>query len=241
MNKVRSIRIAAALLASVMLLSSCTPIGKMQQNGWIKKLSDAFPEDTFTFDGHPEQVLTGTDYSVVKVRSELYPDVYISLWKEKGELFTNYLAIAYEEDIYDELYRVLDGRFPCSSYVIRQANQRSYKGYPVEDIGARKFIKNYMDYDCQVLLFCDDESQIPDDDEIKDIFLELLDDEPRVYNLQLYYFDTKDADLAEDNPLKYYKVRYQLFMTEEDYINNMYADYNGGTENDHYIVRDMDI
>ena len=131
MNKVRSIRIAAALLASVMLLSSCTPIGKMQQNGWIKKLSDAFPEDTFTFDGHPEQVLTGTDYSVVKVRSELYPDVYISLWKEKGELYTNYLAIAYEEDIYDELYRVLDGRFPCSSYVIRQANQRSYKGYPV--------------------------------------------------------------------------------------------------------------
>ena len=212
MNKVRSIRIAAALLASVMLLSSCTPIGKMQQNGWIKKLSDAFPEDTFTFDGHPEQVLTGTDYSVVKVRSELYPDVYISLWKEKGKLYTNYLAIAYEEDIYDELYRVLDGRFPCSSYVIRQANQRSYKGYPVEDIGARK-----------------------------DIFLELLDDEPRVYNLQLYYFDAKDADLAEDNPLKYYKVRYQLFMTEEDHINNMYADYNGGTENDHYIVRDMDI
>ena len=87
MNKVRSIRIAAALLASVMLLSSCTPIGKMQQNGWIKKLSDAFPEDTFTFDGHPEQVLTGTDYSVVKVRSELYPDFYISLWKEK-ESFT---------------------------------------------------------------------------------------------------------------------------------------------------------
>ena len=236
----------------------------MQQNGWIKKLSDAFPEDTFTFDGHPEQVLTGTDYSEVKVKSELYPDVYISLWKEKGELYTNYLAIAYEEDIYDELYRVgelytnylaiayeediydelyrvLDGRFPCSSYVIRQANQRSYKGYPVEDIGARKFIKNYMDYDCQVLLFCDDESQIPDDDEIKDIFLELLDDEPRVYNLQLYYFDAKDADLAEDNPLKYYKVRYQLFMTEEDHINNMYADYNGGTENDHYIVRDMDI
>lgn len=241
MNRAKAIRIAATLLVPVVLLSSCTPIGKMQQNGWIKKLSEAFPEDTFTFDGHPEQTLTGTDYSVVKVKSELYPDVYISLWKDKGELCTNYLAYAYEEDIYDELYRVLDGRFPCSGYVIRQANQRTYNGYPVEDIGARKFIKNYMDYDCQVLLFCDDESQIPDDDEIKEIFLELLDDEPRVYNLQLYYFDAEDAELAEDNPLKYYKVRYQLFMTEEDHINNIYADYHGGTEDDHYIVRDMNI
>jgi hypothetical protein len=28
-------------------------------------------------------------------------------------------------------------------------------------------------------------------------------------------------------------------MTEEDYINNIYADYSGGTENDHYIVRNV--
>lgn len=35
----------------------------------------------------------------------------------------------------------------------------------------------------------------------------------------------------------YSKVRYQLFMTEEDLIKNIYVDYCGGTENDHYIVR----
>ena len=234
-----NIRNAAAIIVTLMLLSSCTPIGKMQQKGWINKLGKAFPDDTFTFDGHPEEVLSGVDYSTVNVKSELYPDAYISLWKQKGELYTNYLALAYEKDIYDELYRVLDERFPCSSYVIRQIYQDSYKGYPVEDIGARKFIKNYMDYNCQVLLFCDDESQIPGDDEIKEIFYDLIDDEPHIYTLQLYYFDAKDADLAKDDPLKFYKVRYQLFMTEEDYINNIYADYSGGTENDHYIVRNV--
>ena len=237
MKRTGAIQITASLIAIVMLLSSCTPIGKIEQNGWIKKLSKAFPEDTFTFDGHPEEYFTGVDYSTVKVKSELYPDAYISLWKKKGELCTNYLALAYEKDIYDELYRVLDDRFPCSSYVIRQANQNSYNGYPVEDIGARKFIKDYMDYNCQVLLFCDNESQIPGDDEIKEIFYDLIDDETHIYNLQLYYFDSKDDDPAQDDPLKYYKVRYQLFMTEEDHINNIYADYSGGTENDHYIVR----
>ena len=241
MKRNKVIQITASLLASVVLLSSCTPIGKMQQEGWIKKLGKAFPEDTFTFDGHPEETIGGLDYSVVKVKSELYPDVYISLWKDKGELRTNYLALVYEDDIYDELYRVLGDRFPCSDYVIRQANQNTYLGYPVEDIGARKFIRDYMDYDCQVLLFYDDESQIPDDDEIKEIFLDLLDDENHIYTLELYYIDAKDAELAEDNPLKYYTVRYQLFMTEEDHINNMYVDYYGGTENDHFIVRDMDI
>ena len=93
MKRSKIVKIAALLLASVMLLSSCTPVGKMIQNGWIKKLSKAFPDDTFTFDGHPEEYFTGVNYDIVKVKSELYPDAYISLWKQKGELYTNYLAL----------------------------------------------------------------------------------------------------------------------------------------------------
>ena len=231
MKRTKKIKIAASLIATVMLLSSCTPIGKIVQNGWVKKLGEAFPDDTFTFAGHPQEALSGTDYDTVKVKSELYPDADIHLWKKKGKLCTNYLALAYEKDIFDEMYRVIDGRFPCSSYVISKVYQDSFNGYPVEDIGAKKFIKDYMDYKCQVLLFCDDESQIPGDDEIRELFYDLIEDEPHIYTLQLYYFD------AKDDPLKYYKVRYQLFMKDEDHINNIYADYSGGTENDHYIVR----
>lgn len=241
MKRSKVLSIAASLLASAILLSSCTPIGKMQQNGWVKKLGEAFPEDTFTYDGHPEQEIGGLDYSVVKVKSELYPDAFVGIWKEKGVLYTDYHALAYDEEIKEELYSVLGDRFPCSSYYIYQNNQYSYKGYPVAETGARKFIKEYMDYHCTVFLFYDDESQIPDDDEIKQIFLDLIDDDDHIYNLQLYYFDSKDADLVEDNYLKYYKVRFQLFMTEEDHINNIYVDYNGGTENDHKIVNDMDV
>ena len=241
MKRSKVLSIAASLLASAILLSSCTPIGKMQQNGWVKKLGEAFPEDTFTYDGHPEQEIGGLDYSVVKVKSELYPDAFVGIWKEKGVLYTDYHALAYDEEIKEELYSVLGDRFPCSSYYIYQNNQYSYKGYPVEETGARKFIKEYMDYYCTVFLFYDDESQIPDDDEIKQIFFDLIDDENHIYNLQLYYFDSKDADLVEDNYLKYYKVRFQLFMTEEDHINNLYVDYNGGTENDHKIVEHLDV
>lgn len=241
MKRSKVLSIVASLLASAILLSSCTPIGKMQQNGWVKKLGEAFPEDTFTYDGHPEQEIGGLDYSVVKVKSKLYPDAFVGIWKEKGVLYTDYHALAYDEEIKEELYSVLGDRFPCSSYYIYQNDQYSYKGYPVEETGARKFIKEYMDYHCTVFLFYDDESQIPDDDEIKQIFFDLIDDEDHIYNLQLYYFDSKDADLVEDNYLKYYKVRFQLFMTEEDHINNIYVDYNGGTENDHKIVEHLDV
>lgn len=241
MKRFKAIKIAASLLSIVMLLSSCTPVGKMQQNGWIKKLGKAFPDDTFTYDGHPENVLTGVDYDTVRVKSELYPNVSVYLWKSRGKLCTDYLAYAYEEEIYAELYRVLDDRFPCSDYVISQVNQDSYKGYPVDDIGAGKFIEDYMDYKCQVLLFCEDESQFPSDDEIKEIFYDLIEDEPHSYTLQLYYFDAQDADMAKEDPLKYYKVRYQLFMTEDDYICNIYVDYSGGNENDHYIVQNKHI
>ena len=237
MNRSKSIKIAAALITAVMLVTSCTPIGKMQQNGWIKKLGKAFPDDTFTFDGHPKETLTGVQYDIVKVKSELYPDTYISLWKTKGKLVTNYQAIAYKEAIVDEMYRVIGDRFPCSSYVITNANQDSYNGYPVEDFGAKKFIKEYMDYRCDVILFYDDESQIPDDDKIKELFYGLLEDEPHIYTLHLYYIDVKDKDLAIDDPLRFYKVKYQLFMTEEDVIKNIYVDYHDATKEDHYIVR----
>lgn len=233
--------IASALAASIMF-SACTPIGKMQQNNWIKKLGNEFPEDTFTYDGHPtNNVLGGTEYNTVKVKSELYPDCYISLWKENGELRTNYLAIAYKEEIYDEMYRVLDGRFPCSSFVVDNCNQRSYKGYPVEDIGAKKFIKNYMDYDCDVFLFYDDESQIPGDEEFKELCLDLLDDENHIYNMDLYYVDAKYADIADSDIYKYYSVKYQFVMYEKDQIRNIYVDYHDAGLEDHFIVKDMDV
>ena len=106
MKRSKALSIAASLLASAILLSSCTPIGKMQQNGWVNKLGKAFPEDTFTYDGHPEQEIGGLDYSVVKVKSGLYPDAFVGIWKEKGVLYTDYHALAYDEEIKDELYSV---------------------------------------------------------------------------------------------------------------------------------------
>lgn len=241
MKKFMVTPVIAASLAASLLLSACTPIGKMQQDGWIKKLGDAFPEDTFTYDGHPEDMLGGTEYDVVKVKSELYPDCYISIWKENGELVTSYLAYAYEEEIYDEMYRVLDGRFPCSSFVITQCNQSSFHGYPVEDIGAGKFIKKYMDYRCSVYLFYDDESQIPDDGEVKEICLDLLDDENHIYELQLYYVDSQYSGMDDYDLYKYYSVKYQFIMHEKDHITNIYVDYHDDGMEDHYIVKDMDV
>jgi len=241
MKKFNAASVIASALAALLLLSSCTPIGKMQQNGWIKKLGEEFPEDTFTYDGHPEHQLTGTDYSTVKVASELYPDCFIEIWKENGELYTDYLALAYEEDIYDELYRVLGGRFPCSDIVIDQSSQDSYKGYPVEDIGAKKFIKNYMNYRCRVILFYDDESLIPGDEEMKELFLDLIDDENHIYDLNIFYVDAGYADVAADDIYKYYSVRFQLVMYEKNHITNIYVDYHDNSTEDHYIVKDMDV
>ena len=40
-----------------------------------------------------------------------------------------------------------------------------------------------MDYNCQVFFFYDDGSQIPDEGKIKQIFLDLIDEETHVYDL----------------------------------------------------------
>lgn len=147
---------------------SCTPIGKAQQNGWIKKLGEAFPEDTFTYEGHPRNL--GLEYSIVLVKSELFPDDEIRLWKENGKLCTNYHYIAYER---------------------------------------------------------------------------------HVYTLYLYYIDAQYADdkyegvryskLTDASILDKYKVRFRLSMKDTDHISIIDVDYNDGSDNDHTIVRDIDV
>ena len=244
----KTYRLAGLIMASVMFLSSCTPIGKAQQNGWIKKLGEAFPEDTFTYEGHPRNL--GLEYSIVLVKSELFPDDEIRLWKENGNLCTNYHYIAYKKDIYEELHRVLDGRFPCSSCVIMGADEPS-NGFPVEATDAEKYIKDYMNYRCRVLLFYEDESQIPDDDEIKEIIYDLIADEKHVYTLYLYYIDAQYADdkyegvryskLTDTSILDKYKVRFRLSMKDTDHISRIDVEYNDGSDNDHTIVRDIDV
>lgn len=235
----KTVKAIALTLVSSFVLASCTPFQEADQKRWIKEMNKAFPDDNFTYIGHPDSPL-GTNYSSILVSSELFPDTVTTVWKEKGEIRTNYQALLYQEDCLEELDRLLKGNFPCSSYIITGYSTYTDGGYPLEEMGARKFIKNYMDYECTMILFYDDKSQIPSEEEMTDLLIDFASQEPHVYSI---YFDFCDAKYKDDEKLalKNYDVSYLLHMDEEDHIKHIYASYKDGSADDHYVVQDVDI
>ena len=237
--RLKSFKAIALALTASLFLASCTPFQEADQKRWVKEMNKAFPDDNFTYIGHPDSEL-GTDYNSILLSSELFPDAVISVWKEKGEIRTNYQSLLYKEDCIDELDRVLEGNFPCSSYLITGYYTYNEGGYALEEMGAKKIIKNYMDYDCTVILFYDDKSQVPSEEEMTELLIDFASKEPHEYSI---YFDFCDARYMDDEKLalKNYDVSYLLHMDEEDHIKHIYVSYKDGSSDSKYLVKDVDI
>ena len=135
MKTLKATTLVIAALAAGFLLSSCN-----SQKKWVDKMQTTFPDDTFTYDGHPFAA-TGKDKSKILVKSELYTG-QIVVCEEDGELKSNYLAYVYKDFCTAELERVLTGRFPCDKYVIGQSDQylNTQLVYPVKNMNAKEFI-----------------------------------------------------------------------------------------------------
>lgn len=237
--RLKSFKAIALALTASLFLASCTPFQEADQKRWVKEMNKAFPDDNFTYIGHPDSEF-GTDYNSILLSSELFPDAVISVWKEKGEIRTNYQSLLYKEDCIDELDRVLEGNFPCSSYLITGYYTYNEGGYALEEMGAKKFIKNYMDYDCTVILFYDDKSQVPSEEEMTELLIDFASKEPHEYSI---YFNFCDARYKDDEKLalKNYDVSYLLHMDEEDHIKHIYVSYKDGSADSKYLVKDVDI
>ena len=152
-----------------------------------------------------------------------------------GKLVSNYLAFKYNDELREEWERIFYGRFPCSDYEVSAYSQMNRKEllYPVKDISAEKFIDKYMEYDCFLILYYDDESQIPSENEMKEYILDLVDDEPHPYSISIFYCDSK---YDRDEVISNYNVEYHLYMTDDDTIKSLNVSYNGDTSKNHSLI-----
>ena len=97
-----------------------------------------------------------------------------------------------------------------------------------------------MDYECDMFLFYEDESQIPTEEEMESLLLDLASYENHIYSIHFKYIDIKYAD-DEKLARKNYTVDYLLHMKTEDRIDNIYVSYKDPAIDNHYIVEDLDI
>ena len=240
MRKKDLIKVIAAALAAAVLSASCTPWKKAEQNKWIKEMGEVFPDDEFEYIGHPSTTLPFKDYDRVLVSSELYDTTNVCICEKDGRLYSNYLAFVHEDACRDEFDRIFSGAFPCSYFEVSGYVQRFdyYTVYPVEDISAEKFIRKYMEFDCQLFLFYEDGKGIPSEDEMVECITDLVKSEPHAYKITIFCADSK---YSREEAITHCTVDYRLVMDEDDNIKSLYVDYKYGSENDRYLIRDMDI
>jgi len=235
MKRSKATTAIAAVLAAGFLLASCTPFQSAKQKKWVDEMEDAFPEDTFEYVEHPSSSIVIVDYDHIQVHSKKYKTDGIIVGERDGKLVSNYLAFKYNDELREEWERIFYGRFPCSDYEVSAYSQMNRKEllYPVKDISAEKFIDKYMEYDCFLFLYYDDESQIPSENEMKEYILDLVEDEPHPYSISIFYCDSKfDRDEAVSN----YNVEYRLYMTDDDTIKSLNVSYKGDTSKNHSLI-----
>ena len=90
-----------------------------------------------------------------------------------------------------------------------------------------------MEYDCFLILYYDDESQIPSENEMKEYILDLVEDEPHPYSISIFYCDSK---YDRDEVISNYNVEYRLYMTDDDTIKSLNVSYNGDTSKNHSLI-----
>lgn len=235
MKRSKAISAIAAVLAAGFLLASCTPFQSAKQKKWVDEMEDAFPEDTFEYVGHPSSSIVIVDYDRIQVHSKKYKTDGIIVGERDGKLVSNYLAFKYNDELREEWERIFYGRFPCSDYEVSAYSQMNRKEllYPVKDISAEKFIDKYMEYDCFLILYYDDESQIPSENEMKEYILDLVEDEPHPYSISIFYCDSK---YDRDEVISNYNVEYRLYMTDDDTIKSLNVSYKGDTSKNHSLI-----
>ena len=230
MKRLKTTSVIAAVLAASFLLSSC---GKHKK--WIDEMEDAFPGDKFEYVGHAPSTVLIVDYSLIQVHSKKYKTDDILVGERDGKLVTNYLAYKYDDELREEWERIFYGRFPCSDYEVSAYSQKHKTDllYPAKDISADKFIDKYMEYDCFLFLYYDDESQIPSENEMKDYILDFVDDEPHPYSLNIYYCD---SEYDGDDVISNYYVKYHLYMTDENTIKMLEVNYREDKSKNHVLI-----
>ena len=228
MKTLKATTLVIAALAASFLLSSCS-----NQKKWVEQMQTTFPDDTFTYDGHPFAA-TGKDKSKILVKSELYTG-QIVVCEEDGELKSNYLAYVYKDFCTAELERVLTGRFPCDKYVIGQSDQylNTQLVYPVKNMNAKEFIENYMDYDTALYLYVDGKENIPSEQEVEQYLMDLAADEPHAYDLLITYCDSNTLD---GKAADVYTVQYMIDMSDEKTIKQFYVTYSDPSKDSYLYI-----
>lgn len=234
MKSIKTTSVIAAVLTAGFLLASCTPFQSAKQKKWVDEMEDAFPEDTFEYEGHPSSFY-GKRYDVITVHSKKYKTDDIEVTEKDGKLVSNYLAFKYDDELREEWERIFYGRFPCSDYEVSAYSQmhRPNLWYPVKDISADKFIDKYMMYECFLFLYYDDESEIPTEEEMKEYILDFIEDEPHAYTITFFYCDSK---YDSDDVISNYYVEYHLHMTDEDTIKRLDVNYHGDSSKNHDLI-----
>lgn len=211
-----------------------------QNQKWVEKMNDTFPDDHFEYVGYSKDYLTGVgdlkNKNMIVVSSEKYPDSEIRIGyydSEKKYLVTNYNYVRYNEerkDYYDELMREY---FKCDDLAINYVT--FYKQYSnVNDYDALEFIQHHSVFNISVSLKY--EGDFPSQEEITRIIDQIIENEDREVRLVIYLSHTTVHELDNSEGSEDYTL-YMDSPTHISYLKRHIVHYDRPDHHDDEIIK----
>ena len=135
--------IAAVLILSVSsgLFTGCneteiTP----EQEEWISKIEQWYPDDEFTYSGHAVRLMGRSD-DVIVLKSKKFPDGYFEFGVSNGEIVSSYPSVYHKKAVEDYFKKLVKDAFGCENTAV----EYKISGVNCEYVSDEEFIENYME------------------------------------------------------------------------------------------------
>ena len=174
MSRIRKILLPAwIMIMATVLLTGCFfdfPL-TFEQRGWVKKIEEYYPDDSFTVVGHSIVSWGLRSPTCVSVESEEFPGEDIQIYMYNGELYSNYPNFYHREAVEEYFSDLVTSYFGCDDVEIASPDNSDK---PLKHVSDKKFIRKYLLHDYIAYMYYDAGHDYPSEDEIVSAFLDYL-------------------------------------------------------------------
>ena len=216
----------------IFFISDDEPPITSEQEGWIKEMEKNYPDDSFTYEGHPTEQMFTYHADEILISSQLFPDQKFFICKKDGVLCSNYPNRYHDAAINDHIKCMVENNFNYDKLETRYSDLNSEDS--IEYVSDAEYIENKIDGTFIVYLFYNDNYEYPDNDKIVSSILKSVEGNEKYCNITFFFFrgDVESLDSGWD---------YQYSMECKDgHISHLYKRTEVAGEKE-AIITDMDF
>lgn len=212
MKRNKITKLTASLVLTSFILTGC-----MEGNAkdkMMKALKEFAPEDNFTYESTMTPGMLFDKQMTILVKSELYPDVTVSVNRNRdGVITSNYVRLVHDQAVREYVTGLITPYFDCDLVEATwDAGMSSWM--ELEDISDEEYIERYITDNYLVYLYYE---EYPSDDEISEILFQMVDDIDGACKITVYLYGVEDEGKKRGSECTC-DVEFRIAADEADHV-----------------------